>query len=148
MTTPELFPIRLARIINKLIFLEKRSILEIGGVCLYPSEIHLMLVIAADPAVNAVTMAKKLGISKGAVSQTLTRLERKGILLKRRDPASRNELTAEFTELGKKALGRHHSGRASLQAAHAAYLATLPESEKMVIEKFLCHVETFIDQLT
>jgi DNA-binding MarR family transcriptional regulator len=148
MTTPELFPERLARIINKLIFLEKKSILEIGGVSLYPSEIHLMLVIAADPAVNAVTMAKKLGISKGAVSQTLTRLARKGILLKRRDPAFKNELTAEFTQLGKEALRRHQSRRALLQAAHTAYLATLPENDKKVIEKFLCHVETFIDQLT
>jgi len=143
----ETFADGIARIINKLIFLEKKSIVEIGGIRLFPSEIHLLLVIAADRSVNAVTMARRLGISKGAVSQTLARLEKKGVLVKQRDPAYKNELTAHFTELGEKALARHNNLQQSLQAEYAAYLAAISQEERQVIQEFLRHIEGFIDRL-
>jgi DNA-binding MarR family transcriptional regulator len=147
MTAPETFAERISRIINKLIFLEKKSIVELDGVRLFPSEIHLMLVIAQDRLINAVTMAGRLGISKGAVSQTLTRLENKGILVKKKDPAYKNELTAHFTELGEKALEMHHNLRASLQAEYDTYLETVSEDDRQIIQQFLLHVENFIDRL-
>jgi len=147
MAIPESFAEHISQIINKLIFLEKKSIVEIDGVRLFPSEIHLMLVIEADRAVNAITMAKRLGISKGAVSQTLTRLEKKGILVKKRDTAYKNELTAHFTELGAKALERHHYMRSSLLADYDAYLETISGADRQVIQKFLLHIKRFIDKL-
>ena len=148
MTAPETFADRISRTINKLIFLEKKSIVEIDGVRLFPSEIHLLLVIAEDRLINAITMAKKLGISKGAVSQTLTRLENKGILTKEKDPAYKNEITAHFTPLGEAALQQHYTRQATLLAEYDAYLETLSKADKQVIQKFLLHVEAFIDRLT
>jgi len=147
MTLPETFADRIARIINKLIFLEKKSIVEIEGVRLFPSEIHLLLVIDADRSINAVTMAGRLGISKGAVSQTLTRLENKGVLVKKKDPAYKNELTAHFTEMGEKALALHKRQRASLMMEYDTYLESVSEDERQVIRQFLRHVENFIDRL-
>jgi len=147
MKTTESFADHISQTINKLIFLEKKSIVEIDGVRLFPSEIHLMLVIEADRSVNAVTMAKRLGISKGAVSQTLTRLEKKGVLQKRKDPAYKNELTAHFTALGEKALQQHRNLRASLLNEYDAYLDTITEPDRQVIQKFLLHIERFIDKL-
>jgi DNA-binding MarR family transcriptional regulator len=147
MTTLETFAERISRIINKLIFLEKKSIVEIDGVRLFPSEIHLLLVIAENRSINAITMAKKLGISKGAVSQTLARLENKGIVVKQKDPAYKNELTAHFTPLGERALGQHRTRQAALLAEYDTYLETIPEEDKQAIQKFLLHVETFIDRL-
>jgi len=147
MTAPETFADRISRIINKLIFLEKKSIVEIDGVRLFPSEIHLMLVIAENRSINGITMAKKLGISKGAVSQTLMRLENKGIVVKQKDPAYKNELTAHFTPLGERALGQHHTRQAALLAEYDTYLETIPEEDKQAIQKFLLHLEAFIDRL-
>jgi len=147
MKTTESFADHISQTINKLIFLEKKSIVEIDGVRLFPSEIHLMLVIEADRSVNAVTMAKRLGISKGAVSQTLARLEKKGVLQKRKDPAYKNELTAHFTALGEKALQQHRNLRASLLNEYDAYLDTITEPDRQVIQKFLLHIERFIDKL-
>jgi len=147
MKTTKSFADHISQTINKLIFLEKKSIVEIDGVRLFPSEIHLMLVIEADRSVNAVTMAKRLGISKGAVSQTLARLEKKGVLQKRKDPAYKNELTAHFTALGEKALQQHRNLRASLLNEYDAYLDTITEPDRQVIQKFLLHIERFIDKL-
>ena len=148
MSSNEALAAHIMRIINKLIFLEKKSIFEFQGLRLYPSEIHLMGVITADQAINATAMARALGVTKGAVSQTLTRLEKKGILYKTKDPYNKNELTAHFTKLGEAAMESHQKMRSGLQKEYEQYLAALPEGEKEVIKQFLSHVEQFVDRLS
>ena len=139
---------QMMRIINKFIFLEKKSVLEYRGIRLFPSEIHLMAVIDEEQATNATVMANKLGITKGAVSQTFSRLEKKGILTKIKDPYNKNELTAYFTETGKCALKEHRKLRASLQAEYEQYFSSLSKQDRNVIQSFLSHVEHFADRLS
>lgn len=147
MDNNEAFAAQINFIINKLIFLEKKGILDIEGIRLFPSEIHLMEVIAGDRTINAKSMANKLGISKGAVSQTLSRLKKKGIVNKVRDNNNKNELTAHFTELGKKAVEQHHNMRASLQKEYLKYLDSISGEDKQVIKDFLKHIGGFVDRL-
>ena len=139
---------QIIRIINKFIFLEKKSVLEYRGIRLFPSEIHLMAVIAEDQATNATIMANKLGITKGAVSQTFSRLEKKGVLTKIKDPYNKNELTAYFTELGKGALKEHRKLRAAFQAEYEQYFSSLSEDDRKIIQSFLSHMEQFADRLS
>ena len=139
---------QITRVVNKFIYLEKKkSVIEYRGVRLYPSEIHLMAVIAEDQATNATVMANKLGITKGAVSQTFARLEKKGILTKIKDPYNKNEVTAYFTELGEGALKEHRKMRASIQTKHEQYFWPLSENDRNVIRGFLSHLENFADKL-
>ena len=147
MNNNEAFAVLITRIINKLIFLEKKIIIEIGDIKLYPSEVHLMEVIEEDQTINAISMAKKLGISKGAVSQTLSRMETKGIIYKEKDPNNKNELAAHFTKLGKEAIKKHYNMRRSLQNEYNHYLETIEENDKQVIRNFLLHIEGFIERL-
>jgi DNA-binding MarR family transcriptional regulator len=138
---------QLRRVLNGLIFLEKRSVLRHGGLRLHPSEIHLMQVISEQPNLNAGDMAQKLGISNGAVSQTLARLERKGIIKKSKDPALKNRVTATFTAFGKEAIKRFEAKQASSRKAFSAYLAGLSERDRKVIGSFLSNVEEFLNRL-
>lgn len=87
--------------VNKILFFEKRKVFKCEGLTLYPSEIHLILIMSEQPT-NATQMAEALHVTKGAVSQTITRLEKKGVLRKNKDPYYKNELTLTFTELGQK----------------------------------------------
>jgi DNA-binding MarR family transcriptional regulator len=111
-------PIKLAgqirRVTNRLIFLEKRSVFRHEGLRLHPSEIHLMQVIAEHPDLNAGQMAQKLGVSNGAVSQTLARLERKGVIKKAKDPSLKNRVSAAFTASGRQAIQRFERNRPHL----------------------------------
>ena len=86
------------RFSNTLIFLEKKSIIEHGNLKLYPSEIHLMNIIDTEKDMNASEMATKLGVTKGAVSQTLSRLDEKGIISKTKDTLNKNRLEVRFTD--------------------------------------------------
>jgi DNA-binding MarR family transcriptional regulator len=138
---------QIIRVINKTIFKEKKKIFKFKGVSLYPSEVHLMLVIKNDIDTNATEIAKQLGLTKGAISQTLLRLEKKGVILKRKDPYNKNELTLSLTGFGEKAYELCQSSQASFMEAHENYLAKLDSKEKEVILNFLLHMEKAIDEL-
>lgn len=136
------------RISNKLVFLERRTIFQFENVKLYPSEIHLIAVINTGTEGNATELAAQLGVTKGAVSQTLTRLEKKGVLIKTKDPYHKNELTISLTEQGQQALTAYQKWQANLQAHYGQYIATLSVPHQEVIHRFLTHVEQVLDSLS
>jgi DNA-binding MarR family transcriptional regulator len=139
---------QILRLTNKLIFLEKKSILKHGDIKLYPSEIHLLDVIDQDKGINASEMAVRLGVTKGAISQTLSRLEKKGVIYKTKDPNHKNELTAHFTRLGNEAFEQHRKSRGTLSKQFNGYLAGVSSEEMEVIKKFLSKLERFFDGLS
>jgi DNA-binding MarR family transcriptional regulator len=69
-TTNEEIKEQIIQVINKTIFKEKKKIFKFKEVSLYPSEVHLMLVIKNKIDTNATEIAKQLGLTKGAISQT------------------------------------------------------------------------------
>ena len=114
---------------------------EFEGVKLHPSEIHLILLIHRGKDTNATRMAEQLGVTKGAISQTLRRLEGKGILHKIKDPYKKNELTVEFRPFGRKVLEHYLEVVGALEQECDKYLSVLSAAERDVIEKFLAHID-------
>ena len=136
---------KIFRFINKIVFIEKKTIFELENITLYPTEIHLMLFLHNEEDNNATRIAEKMGVTKGAVSQTLSRLEKKGILRKTKDRYNRNELSTEFTKLGKEVLTRHLSAVNELQRKYDDYLKTLPDSDRKAITDFLDHADRIME---
>jgi len=124
-------------IVDKILNVEKGHSFEIEGVRLYPSEIHLLLRIVAEPGINATGLAERLGLTKGAVSQTLSRLEKKGLLIKSRDTTRKNELILDFTPLGNQTVEHFQGVQAQLRQRYESFFATFSESEREVIQHFL-----------
>ena len=104
-----------------------------------------MLVIREEIDTNATRMAEELGVTKGAVSQTLTRLEKKGVLSKRKDPAMKNELTMTFTPFGAEVLDHYRSRAAVLFEKPTALLQQLSDTERQAIRRFLASLEETFD---
>lgn len=134
-------------IINKLIFLERKNVFPYRNLKLYPSEIHLMLLIGDEQGNNVTKMAGKLGVTKGAVSQTLSRLEKKGILEKTKDPFNKNELMVTFTPIGEDALDKYREMRMAFFNHFANYFSSLSETECEVVELFLSHMEVILNDM-
>jgi DNA-binding MarR family transcriptional regulator len=139
---------QLNQVINKILFLKKKSFFEFEGVKFYPSEIHLLLVAKEKTATNATSMAEELGITKGAVSQTVSRLEQKGVLTKTKDPYHKNELTLNLTTFGKEAFRYYRTYAARLAKRHERYLSRFTGQQKATIFRFLGEVEKFFDELS
>ena len=127
---------QLEAFVDKILNLEKRQLHEVDGQKLYPSEIHLLLLIDAQSQLNATGLAERLGLTKGAISQTLTRLEKKGVLIKSRDPASKNELILEFTGAGRKVLRHFRGVQAAVRKRYDEIFAAFDEDEREVIGRF------------
>lgn len=138
---------QISRVINQLLFLEKRSVFTYRGVTLHPSELHLLGVLIRDSDANVTVMAEALGITKGAVSQTLSRLVKKGMVTKTRDPSNKNELKVRFTAAGKKAIDAFARLRANTNRRYETYLSSLTDGERQTIRTFLTQVEQFIADL-
>ncbi|MBF0527701.1 MAG: MarR family transcriptional regulator [Deltaproteobacteria bacterium] len=132
---------QITRFVNQLIFLEKKSVFRYGEVTLYPSELHLMIVVEEGGAVNVTAMAEKLGVTKGAISQTVSRLIRKKMIITTKNPSRKNELTIHFTTTGQTALRAFSLRRAEHRAKFTAYLAELSEEEQRTIQTFLGRME-------
>jgi DNA-binding MarR family transcriptional regulator len=138
---------QIRRVINRSMLLGRRSILHHEDLHLYPSEIHLLQVINEGEDLSAGEMARKLGISNGAVSQTLNRLEKKGVIKKTKDQALKNRLSATLTEVGKTAIRQFEQGQEGTVKAFSNYLGELSQGERKVIEGFLSRLEEFLKSL-
>ncbi len=136
---------QVAHVVNKIMFLEKRRVVRTGDVELYPSEVHLLLLIKEDRDTNATEIARQLGLTKGAISQTLSRLERKGMIHKSRDSHKKNELNLSLTRSGAQAYRRCQQGKTAFLKAHESYLRKLNPSQREAVYGFLQHMESVLD---
>lgn len=136
---------QVSSLLNTVLNLEKSRTFEVRGQRVYPSEVHLLLLLAERPQANATELAGSLGLTKGAISQTLTRLEKKGLVLKTRDTARKNALNVEFTKLGVEITEYFQEKTTIMQKRVEEYCDTLAEDDREVIERFLEHLnETLI----
>jgi DNA-binding MarR family transcriptional regulator len=71
-----------------------------------------------------------LQLTKGAVSQTISRLCKKGVLQKTKDPFQKNELTLCLTPLGQKALELCAESQQEFLNKQAAIWLGLPGATK------------------
>ena len=128
---------QIMEMVDRILQIEKRKHVAVEGVELYPSEIHLMLHVADEQSTNLTRIAERLGITKGALSQTLGRLERKGMLVKSKDPTAKNELTVSFTPEGQRALKQFRALRSSVEARYERLLEAFDPIEVDTITRFL-----------
>jgi DNA-binding MarR family transcriptional regulator len=138
---------QIRRVLTRTLRLEKRVIFRQETLKLYPSEIHLLQVIAEEAGLSAGAMAKRLGITVGAVSQTLHRLEQKGMIIKTKNPSLKNKLTATLTKSGQRAFRRFEEEQETSLKAFSSYLGSLTGKDRRIIEGFLTQMEEFLKSL-
>lgn len=139
--------VQIQRVGNKFVALERGLVFQHGDVKLHAAEIHLMQTVLLYPQITASGMAKLLGVTKGAISQTLSRLEKKGVLSKESDPLNRNELKISLTPLGDAALNAFDSHNAGQWQAFTTYLESLSREEHEKIMFFMARLEDFLNSL-
>ena len=128
------------RIINKFKVLEKIPIDHGTGDLLYASEINILEIIGKYPGLNMTELAQKRGVTKGAVSQIVTKLVKKQLVLKNQAPDNDKTLSLQLTRLGKIAFENHEKFHAKydtpmiekLKSMNVEQLATISETFEML----------------
>jgi DNA-binding MarR family transcriptional regulator len=77
------------------------------GVLMHTKEIHTIQAIGRHPGINVTNLAEHTGVTKGAVSQTINRLVRKGLVRKTHPPGNDKEVVLELTNLGQIGFQNH-----------------------------------------
>ena len=111
------------RIINKFKVLEKIPIDHGTGDLLYASEINTLEIIGDSPGINLTQLAIKKGVTKSAVSQIVTKLVNKQLVIRNQSPDHEKVFFLELTDTGKVAFENH-------EKFHEKY-------DKQMIEKLL-----------
>lgn len=106
------------------------------------SEAQVLDVVAHGEALTASMIAAILGITKGAVSQTLAKLEKKG-LISREGGAN---ATIYLTDAGREILVNYFAYRDCRLRKVIAAAQTLPEESALVILNMLEDFEEALDQ--
>jgi len=78
-----------------------------GGDTLHMREAHFLVAVEPGAGKTMSEVAERLGVTQGAVSQTASRLERKGYLVRRRDEQNHRQIVASLTEKGERFYWRH-----------------------------------------
>ena len=111
---------------------------------LYSSEIHLIETIGENNNFSVTDIAKQLGVTKGAVSQTLKKLEMKGLAVKYADPQNSSRAIVELTSKGKMAFYAHEHWHEQTDGGFRKYMNSLAQEQMDLIYEVLSNVEKFL----
>jgi DNA-binding MarR family transcriptional regulator len=90
----------LERIITKMESMHTPSLSFGTGIPMHTKEIHTIQAIGRHSGINITRLAEQTGVTKGAVSQTINKLVRKGLVRKTHAPGNDKEVIPELTDLG------------------------------------------------
>lgn len=120
-----------------LVALDKKTRYFGTDVPIFHSEIHVIKAIAEHPGVHVGGLADILGVTKGAVSEILKKLERKALVIKEVDDLNLSRYSLNLTEKGKKAHDNHMHYHSILNSMVEDELQDASEHELEFLSNFL-----------
>jgi len=134
------------RILNKMDAMEKCPRDFGSGDLLHCSEIHTMMVIGQRPDINITDLAASLGITKSAISQMISRLARRNLVEKRRNPDNDKEILLRLTPHGTIAFLGHEQYHARIYARMQEKLGAMTDEQYRFLAAFLGAIEETADE--
>lgn len=134
------------RLANKYKALEKIPMDYGIGTDLYHSERHLIDQIGDHPEMNITELAKSIGVTKGAISQTVKKLEDKRVVSRYKSGENEKEVFLRFTDIGRDVYKKHKE--VNRETAIPLYKELLKHSDNNVtflVEMFKW-IDVFLDE--
>lgn len=135
--------LRLTKKVNKL---ESRPYDFGMGEMLYPSEIHAIEEIGKKSGETVTELCRILGVTKGAVSQSIRKLEIKGYIKKEYSTRSAKEKLLSLTEKGNFAYNAHASFHHMMDSSFVEQLTGIDPRHLELMKRLLGKVEAHVDR--
>lgn len=137
--------VQFIRITKKFNELEKMSIDVGNGEKLYPSEFHVIVAIGSDYEKTVTELSKKFEITKGAVSQVVNKLHKKGFVNKERNEDYGKEIILSLTEEGQNAFEVQEYFHKKMENEFIKHLETVTPEQMDSFLLILGRIEEYID---
>lgn len=108
---------------------------------LHASEIHMVMNIYDNPGMHVSELARIAGVTRGAVSQIVSKLEKKGLVTKTEDPENRLKTIPVLTSKGKVAYYAHTQYHEEIDKDLFDFVNRLTDDQFTLIESFVVHLE-------
>ena len=133
------------RVVGKIFEIDKQTRAYGTDVQLYDAEIHMIKSIKENEGIHVTGLADMLGVTKGAVSQVIMKLEKKGMIVKDVDPKNLSRLMLRLTSKGETAYVHHEELHGEFEQLVDSVLDETTEENKAFLKSFLDALEEKID---
>lgn len=133
------------RVVSKISELERKTRYYGTDQPLYEAEIHMIKSIKENEGIHVTGLADMLGVTKGAVSQNIMKLEHKGMIIKDTDPRNLSRLVLRLTSKGETAYQYHEKLHQKYDELFNAALENATEENKAFLKNFLNSLDEQID---
>jgi DNA-binding MarR family transcriptional regulator len=104
---------------------------------LYPSEINTVAAIGKEPDVNVTELAGRIGVTKGAVSQIIKKLNDKKLVEKYHDENNKKEVLLKLTVKGNVVFQEHKNIHKVIDPQIRSFLAAQTNEQTVYLIEFL-----------
>jgi Transcriptional regulators len=136
--------LKLMRLAMEFGAIEKRIRNYGTDVAIHEAEIHMIKAVKEADGIHVTGLAERFGVTKGAVSQMLIKLEKKNLVTKEPDSANLSRLQLTLTPKGEHAYARHEELHATFDRAVEDQLARYPEAFKADLSRFMDAMNTVL----
>jgi DNA-binding MarR family transcriptional regulator len=134
------------KIKNKLNKLDKKPIDFGTGEKLYASELHTIEAIGEKYGDTVTELCNLFGTTKGAVSQIISKLEKKQLISKERNRDYAKEINISLTEKGWVVFKSHKELHNKMDVTFLNFMRTVPEDQLNAFLSILKNMEKYIDE--
>lgn len=135
----------LLRLVTKLSEIDKQTSYYGTDKQLFYAEIHIIKTIKENEGIHVTGIAKKLGVTKGAVSQIIMKLQKKDMIIKEIDPNNLSKLVLRLTTKGETAYVHHEKIHQEFDNIVNKVLKDSSEEQKIFLKNFLNTLDKKID---
>jgi len=136
----------LIRLLNKYVKNQRQPRRYGLGELLFPAEIHLIMLIGLYPDAGVTELAVKDGVTKGAVSQMVHKLEDKELIKRIESPGQTPRAVFSLTNKGKIVYYSHERAHEEIDRELYAFVKRLNVEQTRILEDFLRLIEQGIDK--
>jgi len=123
------------------------TVMDFGtGERLHQAEIHMIAAIGMNEGIHALALAETAGVTRGAISQILRRLELKGLIRREESPENRSRQLLFLTARGKVAERGHDHFHKRIDALFIEQLDAFPDDQVDFLASFFEAVDSKLDQ--
>lgn len=133
------------RVVSKISEIDRKTRYYGTDQPLYDAEIHMIKSIKENEGIHVTGLANMLGVTKGAVSQIIMKLEHKGMIIKDSDPRNMSRLMLRLTAKGEIAYLYHEKLHQKYDEFFYALLENATEENKAFLKSFFNSLDEQID---